>query len=251
MVKELKERIEQDREVVLKGFAAILSLLKDGHLPFPETYERYFKECGSDYEDFVSLLKESSSVIQELLSTLPPEASRGVEELVRRAQSCLGKLQGYSKSISLSLELFRDHLTGLWNRRALEYYFNRVVKGSVIERPWSLSFIDLNGFKQINDTYGHLEGDRVLKEFASFLSSNFPGEFVCRYGGDEFVVVCGNLNLMAVRKRFSELLESSPVPFAVGITNIVAADDLNSALVRADLGMYRSKKTKKVEYVRR
>lgn len=85
-----------------------------------------------------------------------------------------------------------DALTGVHNRRGLEQYIenvaNRAVQGQTI---LSMLMVDIDYFKQVNDTYGHLQGDRVLQAVASALDECVPDEegYVARYGGEEFAIV--------------------------------------------------------------
>jgi len=81
-----------------------------------------------------------------------------------------------------------DALTGLPDRRVLQTRVEAALKRE--QNNWGLLFIDLNRYKQINDQYGHVAGDRVLVEFARKLqASSRPNDLVVRYGGDEFVVL--------------------------------------------------------------
>ena len=85
----------------------------------------------------------------------------------------------------------RDALTGLYNRRRLGELLDAAVRAAARQSQCvGVLFIDLNGFKAINDEYGHAAGDRILTMVASRISARVrTGDFVCRYGGDEFVVV--------------------------------------------------------------
>ena len=78
----------------------------------------------------------------------------------------------------------KDHLTGLANRRALEEYAQRQLSGAIRHKfPFWVLAADLNGFKSINDTYGHAAGDEVLKHFASLLKAGTrASDFVARLG---------------------------------------------------------------------
>ena len=122
-------------------------------------------------------------------------------------------------------------------------------------------FVDLNGFKAVNDTYGHLVGDAVLVECASRLSSvTRVGDTLARIGGDEFVLLCENLqgdgtrsgeaSLGAIAARAEAALAS---PVTVGVDSIsvrasigvasadTAVPDLDALLRDADHAMYRTK----------
>lgn len=85
-----------------------------------------------------------------------------------------------------------DHLTGLPNRRALHERLHRLLstEGNASHPKGALLFIDVDNFKDVNDTYGHIEGDRLLVEMAKRLSAHVsPPALVARMGGDEFVVL--------------------------------------------------------------
>jgi diguanylate cyclase (GGDEF)-like protein len=80
----------------------------------------------------------------------------------------------------------KDQLTGLANRRSIE---ERIQWNIEQGQEFCVAMIDLNGFKRINDTYGHVAGDELLRQFAAELKKNArPTDFVGRWGGDEFVV---------------------------------------------------------------
>lgn len=89
-----------------------------------------------------------------------------------------------------------DHLTMLSNRRHFDYTLcTELNRRSKTGRDASLLMIDLDNFKELNDNYGHLEGDRALKSVAEFLkSSSRESDYVARWGGDEFVIFCPDLD---------------------------------------------------------
>ncbi|WP_049767059.1 GGDEF domain-containing protein [Thermovibrio ammonificans] len=225
-------------ESVLRGFEALLSIIEDGRSPTPEVYAEYYEKASGRCETVALAVIESFQAFGKLLE----EVIEGECRLSQKLAELVGK-----RGLTFAVELFKDCLTGVWNRRALSYYFAKVVLPTLSERTWSLAFIDLNNFKKINDTYGHLEGDRVLREFAQLLSGAFSGkgELVCRYGGDEFVVV-SPCSPKEMGRKLEELLAFSD--FAVGVTAVSPGDSLSSVIDRADRAMYRSKKTRKVEY---
>lgn len=85
----------------------------------------------------------------------------------------------------------RDPLTGLYNRRYFrEVYATEVGRAQRSGVPFSVAMVDIDGFKQLNDTKGHLAGDAVLVSFAELLRASLRSvDILARYGGDEFVVL--------------------------------------------------------------
>ena len=118
--------------------------------------------------------------------------------------------------IRLTLELYsrierlavRDPLTGLYNRAFIFPYLTKElekVKRGELERV-CVAYIDLDDFKQVNDTMGHFVGDKVLKELATLLVKFFRKEdVIARIGGDEFLIVFSNCKPEEIKKRLQEL----------------------------------------------
>ncbi len=101
----------------------------------------------------------------------------------------------------------RDHLTGLYNRR---YLFERLTtmlsEHQREEKILSLAIIDLDFFKVLNDTHGHQAGDYVLQEFAALMNASFRAyDLVGRYGGEEFMVICGHCQTMQMLEMLKRL----------------------------------------------
>jgi diguanylate cyclase (GGDEF)-like protein/PAS domain S-box-containing protein len=117
---------------------------------------------------------------------------RQANEMLRRQLDEIEKLQG-----ALKEQTIRDSLTGCFNRRYLDETLERELSRSRREGyPLSLVIIDLDFFKQINDTYGHLAGDRALIVLAETLRADIRHEDVlCRYGGEEFVILMPRMPL--------------------------------------------------------
>jgi len=150
----------------------------------------------------------------------------------------------------------RDSLTGLYNRRRLQELLDTAIADAA--RQWQrvgLLFIDLNGFKGINDDYGHAAGDKVLSTAAKRIAAQVrTGDIVGRYGGDEFVVILPGVPDAAAVTRVAEIIrERIELPYRVeGIERQLSASigeslypyDGKSAealLKRADQAMYRLK----------
>ena len=106
------------------------------------------------------------------------DAERRLGEATKQAQKLRAQL------ITLRRGVHRDHLTGLVNRSGVEEHFQ-----AVAESGFCLAMIDIDYFKQVNDSHGHLIGDRVLKLVAETLKESCTPHLAGRWGGEEFIVV--------------------------------------------------------------
>ena len=150
----------------------------------------------------------------------------------------------------------QDGLTGLYNRRRmLEILEAAIADAARKEQCVGLLFLDLNGFKAINDEYGHAAGDKVLTTVATRIAARVRGsDVVCRYGGDEFVVVlpcvpdAGAVTKVAdaIRERVSLpcWIQGNEQHLSASIGQSMCPHDgrtPDELLKRADLAMYRLK----------
>jgi len=151
-----------------------------------------------------------------------------------------------------------DYLTGLYNRRHLDYYLETALKNPQRRRQLAGIMLDIDDFKQINDIHGHLVGDRAIEATARALTRYFRGAFVARYAGDEFVVLLALSNaeqLDALVNGFHRQLESdrqfTDAPRGLRVStgaSVYPADTLLSAdqfLMQLDRLMYQHKVAKK------
>ncbi len=150
----------------------------------------------------------------------------------------------------------RDALTGLYNRRRmLELLESAIAEARQQWQCVGLLFIDLNGFKGINDEYGHAAGDKILTTVATRIAARVrTGDLVCRYGGDEFVVVLPSVpDAAAVTRVADTIRERVALPYWIhgNEQHLTAAigesmyphdgDSAEVLLHRADQAMYRLK----------
>jgi len=138
----------------------------------------------------------------------------------------------------------RDPLTSLVNRRALPEVFRDVQPTGAM-----FVFFDLDGFKEINDRYGHQAGDACLVRFATALAGSFrPTDAIIRYAGDEFVVIAKGTSEIAIEDRVTELRNrlrpiggELVVRFSYGVSRLDPGENPDEALRAADEAMYRTK----------
>ncbi len=134
-----------------------------------------------------------------------------------------------------------DELTGLLNRRALDSLIaaNRTDRRA---RRRCLVVIDLDDFKELNDTHGHLAGDQALREFGDACRRVLrPGDLALRSGGDEFVLILERLTADAIGPVIERLHQVSPVEWSHGSADWPPRADFDEAMAIADAELYRSK----------
>lgn len=156
--------------------------------------------------------------------------------------------------------IFLNPLTGISNRKKLlQQLLYRLQNIKPDEKLYFL-FIDVDKFKRINDSYGHVEGDRVLTDIALLLTRHTTGTDSCvgRYGGDEFAVILTLKKTMSddICARFIECLHDNDitaggehkVTLSIGCTECTQSDSIKDIIARADKEMYEIKKHKAVDH---
>lgn len=165
------------------------------------------------------------------------------------------------RTAELQALLLRDVLTGLPNRRALlETLPEAMSRARRVGRPCALLFLDMDGFKAVNDTHGHEEGDELLRQFGQRLAQGIrKTDMVARLAGDEFVVVLEMLSdALDAEETARKLLARLKEPFVLRSTVVTVGasigvalhrpgdpPDLDAWLARADHAMYAVKRTGK------
>lgn len=164
-------------------------------------------------------------------------------------------------SFQASLEMaVTDQLTGLYNRRYLASHLSAMFdRANWTGRPLATMILDIDHFKQINDTYGHDAGDKVLKEFADCVSSSVRGiDLACRYGGEEFLVAMPDTDMSfaeIIAERLRQEIaarkfvvnggrDTIQVTVSIGIAsteNGAEGDSAQKLIKRADEALYKAK----------
>jgi diguanylate cyclase (GGDEF)-like protein len=208
---------------------------------------------------FVTAEKSTESEIKALQGGAVDFISKPLNQLIVRAR-VEAHLKIQRQAAALNRLANRDGLTGLFNRR----YFDQAIEMEFLRhRRQQLSlavvFVDIDHFKLFNDTYGHVKGDMCLEQVASALevSTKRPGEFVSRYGGEEFVVVLPYVDLDSAAKYGETLCQvvrllriphgrsgaNEVVTISVGVAAMVPDDgsSVTQLIEQADQALYQAK----------
>ncbi|MEZ5342149.1 MAG: EAL domain-containing protein [Acidimicrobiales bacterium] len=160
----------------------------------------------------------------------------------------------------LAYQATHDSLTGLPNRQNLVAELETILRGS--DEPVSALFIDLDGFKEVNDRLGHAAGDELLKRVGDRLRDVLrPGDFVARLGGDEFVILLRGLGLIEADRTASRVVGALELPFivldeeasisaSIGVSSTDSERSAERLLKEADIAMYQAKSLGKGRAIR-
>ena len=216
-----------------------------------------FPEPGSE------LAISVGAIAEKLLQTIRDKGDRTdsdqrglLERALAVATEAEQRLAEQSRRIAL-LEMLTltDEVTGLMNRRGFDRELRRTLANARrYDETSVLTLIDLDDFKTINDVYGHLAGDRVLRTIGQLLQLQIrENDSVARIGGDEFAILLAKCSTergvsraeeieMVLNEHFVNFGGAAiPVRGSVGITKFDKHDDSDSVIARADQAMYKKK----------
>ncbi len=252
---------QQRLKTMLAGFVDRLA-------EFSATTGEYHEAIGRCAERVAQAgdITEISEVVEEILQQTriaqdSAQRSHGeinaLKEQVEMANLEIGRLQ---QELDQASELVRhDPLTGTLNRKGMDDAMEREIsRARRRDSPLCVGLLDVDNFKQLNDTYGHQAGDEALRHLANVIRDNVrPQDSVARYGGEEFLLLLPDTDTedaataltrlqRALTKRYfladnRKLL----ITFSAGITRIANEETAQSAVERADRAMYLAKRAGK------
>ncbi len=192
-------------------------------------------------------------------SVFPVEVSAQVIEL-EGEQLVLALVRDFSRQKQVEEELhtlaIKDSLTGLFDRQVLiEKLTEEMERSRRFRRPLTVLMIDLDNFKHVNDLYGHICGDDVLRCFGEFIVNELRNfDIPIRFGGEEFCIILPETDLDAawtvgerIRKKIatrsfeSETGDKFHITCSIGFSKLEGEDDCDSFLQRADTALYQAK----------
>jgi len=289
-VSGLRKKIEDDFRYINETFRVLLEQIKELERSLTKEFggdERlkeieYFEmninqEMGSIVRSFDihTTIDEIKAVVMEKIKKIKEvvslrkkremERARAAKENIERLQQRIAEAERQAQEMSKKAEelqtvAMKDGLTGLYNRKAFALRIESVLRRTKDSgEPFSLIMFDVDGFKEINDTFGHVAGDKVLKKVAECLRSSFrENDFIARYGGDEFAVIIEKMGrpmalerLGAFKKNLSKIRFVSHkkgeirLTVSSGVAESFQGDTAEAVIERADQEMYKEKNKKK------
>jgi diguanylate cyclase (GGDEF)-like protein len=208
-----------------------------------------------------------AAVASESLAELKSEAlsvsgalTNVLEARKQAQQTVMQELSGRVRDLSRELEETRkqgaqDALTKVANRMALDEYIGKVVGlDGLFGKATCLLMVDIDHFKQVNDTFGHPTGDDILRKLGDVLNRTFPRktDFVARYGGEEFAVILRDTSLREAAIPAQRLLTAARgvaiareggwnISVSVGLAQLAEGETSEQWMVRADRALYTAK----------
>ncbi len=218
----------------------------DGELP-EGSLEKFIEFVDTAYKE----ADEEREFLEHTLETSSQEMAELYEELKQKSQTELAKSEARYRELAT-----KDILTGVLNRFAFQEELKRIISASKrTGSRFALLFLDIDRFKEVNDTYGHEIGDKLLQEMAKRIVPNIRAEDVfARLGGDEFVLVFTNIQKDDLDSLIEKIINIFRIPWTIegiefhittSIGVVLFPDDAETEsdlMKKADKAMYMSKK---------
>ncbi|MGQ9723990.1 MAG: diguanylate cyclase [Tepidimonas sp.] len=261
---ELREQTLQAHAAMKETLAVFLTRLAQT-TEGSAHYHAVFEQCANRLERAASLA-EMAPVVQEAVQAaraMAADAQRTGDELHAlraRAEQAENEIRRLQRELDQMTELVtHDLLTGVLNRKGLQEAVQQEAaraerRGGAV----SIALLDIDDFKKLNDTLGHLAGDAALQHLAQVARESLrPHDAIGRYGGEEFLLILPDTNAeqaVAVVQRLQRDLSAHLflqddrrvlITFSAGVTQLQPHEALDDAIARADRAMYRAKRAGK------
>ncbi len=290
LVSQLRSRVDKEKQEIEAFLVQLTERLRDlgQHLQVARSQERASFDSGRELDEVVrhqvqdiehsvnraSNLEQLKLVVQQRLDSIRNDLDayrrseqqshvrmeREVEMLTYRLQQLENECtQLRERAKREHMQAISDALTGIFNRPAYETRLaQEYARWKRYRTPFALMLWDVDGFKFINDAYGHTAGDNALKLIAGVLKHNLrDADFIARYGGDEFaallsetdlgtaMVVAEKLRVSIVEADHSHGDTKVPITLSCGVASIRDGDTPDVVFERADAALYRAKRNGK------
>ena len=233
-------------------------------------YHQKILDQGANFERIIAL--DDLRKIKTSLAEEVRQLTAMVEQKKQAESQQITALSGQVATLRDELEKTRDEtrrdpLTGIFNRRALDDYLTALIDNNRLRRKsFALLLLDIDNFKSVNDNYGHLVGDQVIRAMAGACVDVLrEDDFVARFGGEEFVALMPGASKRAAAKRADKLRAaiantrfSLPaenredylhLTVSIGVTEFQSGDTRAGLIERADQALYQAKENGKNQVV--
>jgi len=254
ITRECKRAIEPLEIVTPPLFSEIYSTLAQHKgVDLEDADETAFSALQEQIEQLLTLNKQSARQIDSLDASSQKALDAMHENDAAKLQETIREIQQLREEIKrLKESLYKDALTKAYNRKWLDAHY--LDESGRFTKKCTIAIVDLNNFKHINDSLGHVAGDKVLQFMTRHLMET--GAAVIRYGGDEFILLFDGekINEIKAAKKMQlsrkELLEKKLkfsgrtfyISFSYGVAEAEEGDDFTEILDRADKRLYQDKK---------
>lgn len=265
-----KKRYFNEKEDEFKNIVKLLTegitYFNDGNQEFNNNINKHSsKLLEIDKLDNIKTIKKVlKDEVEQIKTTVKEKADKDAKRIKKLSQEVKVLREDLAKAETAS---FTDKLTGAFNRHAFDLHMKkRIDTFGLVLSTFAVMMIDIDNFKLVNDTYGHLEGDKVIAETVksarSFLRQH---DFIARYGGEEFVIVLDGsslkngiikaekireaiekLSLVLNRDKFEENFKFT---ISIGVSAMHDGDTGETILERADKALYQAKRSGKNKVV--
>lgn len=201
------------------------------------------QQIESQAQHSTTVLKESVQNARKAIEEKDTKKLENIQKSIEALEEKINKLQN---------ELLTDELTTVYNRRWL---FNTYLEDGCFKESGVMAFIDIDDFKEINDKYGHIIGDKVLKLLAQTLK-RIDNTYIVRYAGDEFLLISHSKSKNQIEEKLLRILKNLEstglkskenvftISFSYGLENFNPKDKIKSTIASADSNMYTYKNSK-------
>lgn len=284
LTQKLQEQEEYNPLELIDGLHQLAKVLQsDTNIPLQfhsneKSFELEYKSIAEESLESYAQTQESVERInkeqQEMIHEVHKDESNKVADILDNFSSIHSQVESQMKTANETIKSLNqqisilenvsnlDPLTRTFNRRALDAYINTVCKLKDKVFDTRILLIDIDDFKEVNDRYGHLAGDRVLMYLGKLINNSLrDGDKVFRFGGEEFLVVINRANSQACEKIAERILKSVrgsslmyqenriKITLSIGSAVFAEGDDFESFIDRADKALYRAKQNGKDQLV--
>ncbi|PCI22719.1 MAG: diguanylate cyclase [Piscirickettsiaceae bacterium] len=249
-----QEGVQQGLKKIILEFSEGIKIINDGTQEFDTSLVSHSEELSSTSDSDATKM-----ILQQIMqdTRAMSKSAQAAQEKMEETNLEINRIKEELEAVKKTAE--EDALTGLKNRGAFDSFIYQVVHESNRSTTPHLIMLDIDHFKRINDNFGHLVGDRVIR-YISALMRQIIGEehHIARYGGEEFAIVINNKSLdetLQLTEKIRIAMSNSKlqrkdsgetigqVTVSAGISTLQNGDTIDSFIDRADKALYNAKET--------